>query len=223
MKNKDPKISFYNSTAVYTVLKRYIFSDNEKQVIQAAILTAKKEKPNMQLINDADALLGTITTSQFPIDIPEDDMEIKKRKAAIKMAEHPHEETSFWKQKLDGQTLRLIFGVLFLVMFFVLKNILSADLPEQKEKVLANGAEGHLKKYTFEEAKALCTKSKKVLPLSIHDAPDFIAAPDNINAQGFWLGDGKIAYDISEGYREDDGNDHYVVCVDKTNFKTVID
>ena len=45
MKN-NPEIDFYRSDAVYTVLKRYSFGNAEKKVIQMAILTAKKDKPN---------------------------------------------------------------------------------------------------------------------------------------------------------------------------------
>ncbi len=55
--NNNPEIEFYRSAAVDTVFKRYEFSNEEKKTIQIAILTSKKDQPNMILINDADNLL----------------------------------------------------------------------------------------------------------------------------------------------------------------------
>ena len=66
MKN-DPQIDFYK-TGVFSVLKRYEFSDKEKQIIEAAILTAKQDKPKMALVEKADALLKMVASSREPID-----------------------------------------------------------------------------------------------------------------------------------------------------------
>ncbi len=42
MKN-NPELDFYQSDAVHTVLKRYEFSESEKQIVQDAILSATEE------------------------------------------------------------------------------------------------------------------------------------------------------------------------------------
>jgi len=59
MKN-NPKIDFYRTEAVQTVLKRYKFSKHEQQIIQYAILSAKRDIPDMKAIDKADALLKMV-------------------------------------------------------------------------------------------------------------------------------------------------------------------
>ena len=58
------KVEFYGGSAVHTVLQRYEFSKEEKQTIQRAILTAKKSKPSMSLINRAEELLKEVANSR---------------------------------------------------------------------------------------------------------------------------------------------------------------
>ena len=84
MKN-NPKIDFYCTDAVHTILKRYEFNDNEKKIVHAAILTAKRDNPNMVLIEKSDALLKMITSSRPPIVIEEDIDELALKKESSKL------------------------------------------------------------------------------------------------------------------------------------------
>ena len=74
MKN-NPKIDCYRTEAVHTVLKRYDFSKHEKQIIQYAILSAKRDIPDMKAIDKADALLKMVASSREPIEEKEDPIE----------------------------------------------------------------------------------------------------------------------------------------------------
>ena len=77
----NPAIDFYK-TGVHSVLKRYEFSPEEKEIIQAAILTARKPQPNMKLIEKADALLKRISETRQPIASTEDEPDARKVAAA---------------------------------------------------------------------------------------------------------------------------------------------
>jgi len=81
MKN-NPKIDFYKSDAVYTVLKRYHFSDEEKKVIHSAIVAAKKANTDMSIIEKADVLLKHITTIRNPLTDTTDGQSAQKAASA---------------------------------------------------------------------------------------------------------------------------------------------
>ena len=213
MKN-NPEIDFYKNDAVHTVLKRYDFSESEKKIIYAAIVTAKKEKPNMTLIEKSDALLKMVATSRDTIDTEKvDELETKKYISAAEMANYKHVETSSKKKPLDRSALYLYTLVIWLGAIITFNYFLGdASIATRP---LANGAEGHLKLYTFENAQKLCSQNNKVLPLTIDDAIEFLGTPDIINAQGFWSADQKVIYNIAQGYKDNDKQKHYVVCVDK--------
>ncbi len=211
MKN-NPEIDFYRSDAVYTVLKRYEFSENEKKIIQAAIITAKRENPNITLIEKSDALLKMVAASREPVAIEVDELETKKHISAVKMADYKKIETSFWKRPLDTSGIYLYAIITWAVLAVALNYFLGS--PNTEVRTLSNGAEGHLKLYTFDDAQKLCSVKGKVLPLTIDDAIEFLGAPDPINAQGFWSAEQRVIYNVAQGYRDNDGQEHYVVCVD---------
>ena len=66
------KVDFYQGNGVHTVLKRYEFNEHEKQIIQYAILSAKRDIPDMKAIDKADALLQMVASSREPIKEIED-------------------------------------------------------------------------------------------------------------------------------------------------------
>ncbi len=121
MKREDPKIEFYNSSAVHTVLKRYDFSESEKKIIHAAIITAKKDNPNMASIEKSDALLKMVAASREAVAVEVDELETKKNISAAKMADYKKIETSFWKKPLDGSAVHL-YGIMVWVVLAVTFN-----------------------------------------------------------------------------------------------------
>ena len=56
----EAKLSFYKTKAVYDILKRYPFTEEQKSIIYSAIATAKRDKPNMKLIDKADTILSEV-------------------------------------------------------------------------------------------------------------------------------------------------------------------
>lgn len=92
MKN-NPKIDFCRSDAVHTVPARYEFSENEKKIIQAATIAAKKEHSSMSLINRAEVLLKDVANSREP---NKDEMVgIKVLSSAIGQTSTPSRRKSF--------------------------------------------------------------------------------------------------------------------------------
>ena len=108
----NPQIDFYRTSAVHTILKRYEFNDNEKKIVHAAILTAKRDNPNMALIEKSDALLKMVTSSRPPIVTEEDidELALKKGASKLKMSDYPQPETEFLKSLLiSQQSLLLVY------------------------------------------------------------------------------------------------------------------
>ncbi len=210
------KVEFYRGDAVYMVLKRYEFSDAEKKIIQSAIVTAKRENPNISLIDKSDALLKMVATSREAVAVEVDELETKKNLSAAKMAGYKKIETSFFRKPLEGSSMYIYGMVAWAVLAVTLNYFLGS--PSAEVRTLANGAEGHLKLYTFDDAQKLCSENGKMLPLTVDDAIEFLGAPDPINAQGFWSAEQEVLYNVALDYEKDDGKKHYVVCVD-TNGK----
>ena len=219
MKNNS-KIDFYRSDAVYTVLKRYEFSDAEKKIIQAAIVTAKRENPNITLIDKSDALLKMVATSREAVAVEVDELETKKNLSAAKMAGYKKVETSFFRKPLEGSSM-YVYGMVAWAVLAVTLNYFLGSPTSAEVRTFANGAEGHLKLYTFNDAQKLCSENGKVLPLTVDDAIEFLGAPDPINVQGFWSANKKVLYNVAQGYGNEGAQKHYVVCVD-TNGKGIV-
>ncbi len=120
MRNRDPQIEFYNSSAVHIVLKRYDFSDSEKKIIRSAIITAKKEKLDMRLIDKADALLRMVASSREPIRQEEeiDHKGISKAVAHTNMKKYGKPK-HFLAEPLDKNS-PVVTGVIFVVVLVIM-------------------------------------------------------------------------------------------------------
>ena len=81
MKN-DSVLEFYRGDAVHSILKRYNFSEEERQVVHSAIVTSKKPKVDMSLIAKADRLLKHISTTRKPLASTVKEMDTQKVAAA---------------------------------------------------------------------------------------------------------------------------------------------
>jgi len=165
MKN-NPKIDFYRTEAVHTVLKRYEFNEHEKQIIQYAILSAKRDIPDMKAIDKADALLKECTATRVPKREEIDSSQTAKSMAKIKMGQYQQKKSSIWHDPMDKTTQMfatvLAVGTMMITINYFLGNdvssiISSASIPQ------------HTQTYTFEEAKQSCAKEDKVLPLTVYD------------------------------------------------------
>ena len=199
-------IQFYRTDAVHTILKRYDFTNEEKRVITAAILTAKKEKPNMTLINKADKLLQEITATQTPHNDEVDKTEIAKGQARAVIVDSHIKRVredgggSGWNIEYGAITVAIASVIFYGYIHFAY-----------------SGDNARKKLETFAEAQAYCREQGKVLPLTFDDSPDHLQIPDEYNHQGYWRANGGVIYNmISMGITDKpDGKKHYVLCVDK--------
>ena len=60
-------IDFYKNGGALKVLNRYEFSDKERKIINRAILSAKRSRPNLTLIKEADAMLQEAINTRAPL------------------------------------------------------------------------------------------------------------------------------------------------------------
>ncbi len=213
--NKDPAIEFYRGNAVHAVLKRYEFLDDEKRIIQAAILTSRKDNPNMKFIDEADAILREVSKNNDPIDqdiiSTEDAVAVKLAAASIDA--HRKRRTARSNFSFNNDMLLYFVGISIfgIIILFVTRPYGLSEDDSRKTKL-----------YTFEEAKSHCQTQGKVLPLTIADAPKYLEIPNELNQDGYWSANGGIIYNLLGMYADKtDGKRHYVVCVDK-NGKGII-
>ena len=210
MKNKDPQIEFYRG-AVHTVLERYTFTKDEKQVIQAAILTAKKDKPNMKLIKEADALLNKVTSSRPA----KANNEAKINKYGNDDHAWIYKEKSFMKKPF-GITGRILSALVILAFTIaVLKNTTPIKISPQTY-IPAQKISKHSDFYTFSEAEKLCHSEGLALPKVDQQSFDI---PAVWRDEGYWGQDAKVFYDVLRGYfgTGDDVKKHHTVCVSKSS------
>ncbi len=207
-REEERTIQFYRTDAVHTVLKRYEFSEEEKKIIQAAIVTARREKPSMALIEKADALLKNITTNQTPVDNGIDKTEMAKAQARAAIIDTQKKKVRAESSGRDGWSIEFIAITVAIVSLIIYGYIYFTESPNKKNEHLL---------YTFSAAQAYCQEQGKVLPLTFDDSPDHLQIPDEYNQQGYWRANGGVIYNIvSYGITDkSDGKKHYALCVDK--------
>ena len=160
------KVEFYCGSAVHTVLQRYEFTQEERQVIQRAILTAKKSKPNIALIDEADALLKECAAMRVPKIKEVDSSQTAKSIAKIKMGQYSQKKGSIWRDPMDGTTQMFATVLAVGTMMITINYFLGDDV----SSVISSGSiPKQTQTYTFEEAKLGCAKEGKVLPLTAYD------------------------------------------------------
>jgi hypothetical protein len=208
--NQNTEIEFYRTNTVHTILKRYEFTKEERQVITAAILTAKKEKPNMLLIKKADQLLQEIAATQTAHDSEVDQTEIAKGQARAVIVDSQKKRVraescgSGWNIEYGAIPVAITSALFYIYLHFAYQE---DNIYKNQEPLLR----------TFTEAQTYCQEQGKVLPLTFDDSPDHLQYPDEYNRQGYWRANGGVIYNLLS-YRitnKPDGKKHYTLCVDK--------
>lgn len=218
MKN-DPVIDFYRTGAVYTVLKRYEFTEDEKKVIQSAILTSKKAKVDMNLIAKADTLLSNIAKTREPVQETE---EVGNTAAILAKAQVDYSLQGARKKTThdDREGNR--------IMLFVAGMVVLAFLTIQLTK--SYQADWHDTDYgihTYSEAKQICKSHRDTLPTvvqmnEVYDQSNiFTRISEYIVNKPYWVenGDKPMIYKIRDTEEtESTDNDLYEVkCIDSAN------
>jgi len=206
MKN-NPDIDFYRSGAVHTVLKRYDFSDDEKKIIQAAIVTAKKEDPNMALIEKSDALLKMVAASReaaaMEAEQTIDHKGIAKAVAHTNMKKYKAPQSA-WTTPIEpnNSSYSLHYRIL---TGFIVAGIISYVM-------------SHNNTYTIKDAREICQEKNEVLPLTIDD---FIDSSYKFGRPSrFWLADGTVM--MSNTWEKDTASpdtEYDFICVSENGHK----
>ena len=186
---KNPKIEFYK-TGVFSVLKRYDFSQEEKQVINAAILTAKKKTPNMALIDKSDTLLKQITSKHKPKDAPLNKTDIVKMTA--------NAQANYRSTRAKNERVVASHGKYALMWTFVGAIVISF-LTAQVMK--ANQPNWYIEDYglhTYEEAQKICRDDQSTFPTAelvnkVYDESDILTRISQYRKnEAYWVNGGNV-------------------------------
>lgn len=196
---------FYRGESVQQMLQSDQLSNEEKRVVRAAILTARKEKPNMQIIYEANMVLKSVSKSKPSISTTGSQKSTSEALAKIEMMSISARQNDASQSKRNSMTGGLLRGETMVRIAFLLAIGGSAVV----YKYLSTSSV-----YTFAEAQAICQKQGKVLPNSWENPA--LLYPTEQNEVGYWGADGQILFHIQKGFGKDDGKGHNVLCVDKT-------
>lgn len=206
------EIAFYKGDAVHRILKRFEFSDDEKRIIRAAILTSRKDSPNMRSIAAANKLLENVAKTREPIKTPESERVtpeaiVKMEAMAFKeqMREKSLSEESSRFFRLDSK-LSIAIVIALLIALYMYKNTYKKYT--------------HIiKPVTYEEAYKLCQDKSQLLPLTYKDLDKEMRELNKKSEVGYWTEDRKIAHTLTQAFTSDDGKKHYVKCVKVNNLQ----
>lgn len=199
------EVEFYLGDEAQRILQGNKLSDEEKRVVRAAVLTARKEKPNMQLIYEANMVLKTVSKSKPSINATGGQRSSPEALVEIEMMSIAARHKNASESKGSIMTGGLFRGEAIVRIAFL----------------LAIGGSAVAYKYmsasslhTFEEAKEICQERGKVLPNGWENPNQFYDTEEN--KIGYWNADGTILFNTLKADGKNDYKKHYVVCVDKT-------
>ena len=195
-KDELAKIEFYKSGAILIALNQHKFNSKEKNTINDAIISAKKDNPDMKLLDKADQLwrrnktsITNRTKNIKPIStkIVQSSGDQYKEKNPLSI---PRESNSFsrWSYEIFFST------IITVILYFVM--------------------DGY-GKYDFEEAVEECSKLGKVLPLTLHDFESSGYTFGQL--EEYWTADGKLMTMPFVGILlpPEKGEGYSYICIDK--------
>ena len=183
-------------------------TEEQKNVIYAAIATAKRDKPNMLLIEKADMLLQELNRTQKP-------------KVTQRLSKREQAKVAFASQYIEVESKRehRSEAPLFLQPYVIgpIIGILTGAVIYYGQSTID---EKYDHRYTFEEARQYCNEKGQVLPLLTTDIPQYY----RFSADGYWAADGSIVQDEIQAIIRGPqnklakfGQKYKVVCVDENN------
>ena len=191
---KNTKVEFYKN-GIFSVLKRYDFSPKEKETIQAAILTAKKDIPNMALINKADVLLKQITSERNPKEIPYCKTDIVKMTANAQAKYSSTRTNNAIKMEKHGKRIFMWTFVGALMVSFFTSQIMKAKQP--------NWYVEEYGLHTYNEAQKICRDKLSTFPSvelakKVNGESNILTRiSENHKDEAFWVEGGNV-YSIGE-------------------------
>ncbi len=172
---EEQDIQFYRGSTIHEYVKKLQLNESERKIVNMAIATAKKEKPNLKLIQESDALLNKVAEEKRTTKTTQvDDKELAKAVAQANMTKYKAPPSSFTTPRESNATYR--WGSGFVVSIIVM--------------AIVSYAMKHQGKYTYQEAVEKCTEKNQVLPLTMDDF--FDSGYKFGQPAEFWTADGKL-------------------------------
>ena len=203
--NNEVEIAFYRGNAVRDMLKKFELSNDEYRIITAAILTSKKQTPDMKIIAKANKLLKHIEKTKKHI----------KSKKQLQKEALARMDVILMQQKVqninDSEPLsRKLFNSKISIIYLigVLLSLLIYNTFYKKKPVI------------FEEAKKICESKGKVLPKTENDFLNLQRYHPYNNSIGYWTSERKFFYSPAMPLIPDDGQKHYVKCLEQSQLQS---
>ena len=117
---EDPNITFFKGNGVRNILKRYEFSEEERKIINAAILTARKEQPDSRIMARADALLKEVAQTRKPLEGEEEVKSEEEVLALFEMYKQTHGSSKKAAASIFSKERRLVWAVIGIVVLMML-------------------------------------------------------------------------------------------------------
>ena len=172
---EEQDVQFYRGSAVHEYVKKLHLSVAERKIVDMAIATAKKEKPNLKLIQESDALLNKVAEEKRSTKVTQvNEKELARAVADVNMTKYKAPPSSFTAPRESHATYRWVSG-------FVVSAVVMA---------IVSYAMKHQGKYTYQEAVEKCTEKNQVLPLTMVDF--FDSGYTFGQPAEFWTVDGKL-------------------------------
>ena len=213
-KEDRQEVEFYKGNAVQQMIQGDRLTEDEKKVVRAAILTARKDKPNMVLIREANTLLKEIAKTREATE-PTVDVEAISPKEILSLEKMKYDQTARSTRIADKEEWRdyaakhsyklpLTAMITLFVAKFIYETFIYQEVPL----------------YTFTEAKQICSQQGKVLPNDWNDDNDKVLRQTAQNNIELWSENGGIlcngmSYNRFNGLDRGGENRHGVVCVDE--------
>ncbi len=197
---EEQDVQFYRGSAVHEYVKKMHLSEEEEKVVEVAIATAKKENPDLTLIQESDALLNKIAEEKRTVKATQvSDKDLARAVADVNMSKYKSPPSSFTTPQNSNATFRWVSGLL-------VGAVVAA---------IVSYAMDHQGKFTYQEAVEKCTEKNQVLPITI---ADFVDSGYKFGQPAeFWTANGTLM--ISQAWQTEqsdpDSAGYSYICVDK--------
>ncbi len=131
-REENQEVEFYKSDLVQQMLQDDLLCDDDKRIVRAAVLTSRKNPPNMTLIREADMLLKEL--AQTRKETPQESVALQMTSKAVveayrptglsnKTEQSPTDRKGSWNQPILSEKSHALLLVPF-ILFYVLLSIL---------------------------------------------------------------------------------------------------
>jgi len=201
----ESKLSLYKSKAIHDLIRRYPFTEEQKSTIYAAIATARRDKPNMKLIDKADTILSE--TARNNPDAAPTEMDKKEMARAQANAARVSSEKKY--QAAKGGKFPL--WIIAIMIIWAIGGYVFKDYTVHKSSDNAYGS-GRM---SFNDAKDFCLLTKVAeLPLYAGELPNEVTPDDQRSKIGYWTSDRQVLYADPDFRKKEPAQDerYYVEC-----------